>query len=375
VRPLAPRLARCLIGAFVACLAVVVLARAASADGGPEELAAGLAARDANPPDLDGARAHFESAAAGSDDRAAAEALYLLAEMDDQRQDFARALARYRASAARFPSSRYTPRANNRANELRTHAEGDFAPLVRLETVRRSPALANDAAAIDSLVRDAATFPPGKVRVEARMLAAEAYLGRLGRRDDALPLFRLVVDDPKADVLTSRAAASELVRAYVAKDDLSSALAFTRRYARLLEPTAERNITRLIRRRPLRIVAVTDLVALAGFATFAAVRRGRERVFRAVRRLAPMALAFSLFATGAAGYLASRYEQSSPYPFAAMFPLTFAIVMLGRAWSAGGSPAPPARVVRALMGFAGIFAAAFLLLDHMDPIYLQGFGL
>jgi hypothetical protein len=363
------------MGRLLACLAVLVLPGLAAADTGPDELAAGVAARTAVPPDLTSARVHFAQAGAGADDRSAAEALYFLGEMDDLDLDFKSALAHYVASAARLPSSRYTPRANSRASELRTHAEGDFVPLVHLETVRRSPALSNDATAIDALVREAAGFPPGKVRVEARMLAAEAYLGRLRRRDEGLPLLRLVIDDPKADVLLSRAAASELVHAYVAKQDLASALEITRRYPKLLEPKAERTIVRLMRRRPLRIAAMADLALLAAFALLALARPGRAEVVRAVRRVAPMALLFTALACFVGGFLASRYEQTSPYPFTAMFPAMFAVALLSRAWSAAGSPSPPARVLRAIASFAGVFAAAFLMLDRMDPIYLQGFGL
>jgi hypothetical protein len=350
-------------------------ARTAFAAGGPEELAAGTAARAARPPDLPLARAHFEAAAQADDPRSAAEALYFLAELDDADLSFASALARYEASAARLPSSRYTPRANSRANELRTHSEGGFQPLVKLETVRRSPRLASDPAAIDGLLAASGSFPPGKVRVEARMLVLEAYRGRLGRKDEALPLLRLVVDDPKADVLTARAAASELRDAYVAKGDLAGALEIARRYRGLLAPSAERDVLRLMRRRPLRVAAWSDLALLVGLAILAAAGPARRRVLAAVRRLAPLALAFATVAAGVAGFLASQYEQTSPYPFATMLPAMFVIGILARAASAGGDATAGARALRAAIAFAAVFAAAFLLLDRMDPIYLQGFGL
>jgi hypothetical protein len=345
------------------------------ADPGPVELAAGIAARSARPPDLAAARAHFESAARDADDRTAAEALFFLAELDDAALEFASALARYEAAAARLPSSRHTPRANSRAHELRTHAEGGFAPLVRLDTVRRSPDLANDPSAIDALAHDAASFPPGKVRVEARMLVIEAYLGRLHRSADAVPLLLLVIDDPHAEVLTARAAASELVSTYTQTGNLESALGVARAHPRLLPPTTERDLRRTLRRRPLRVVAWGDLTALAAFALLALARPGRGAVLVAVRRVAPLALAFSAVACGVGGLLASRYEQTSPYPFTAMLPAVFAAILLARAWSAGGSARAWARALRAAVSFAGVFAAAFLMLDRMDPVYLQGFGL
>jgi len=125
----------------------------------------------------------------------------------------------------------------------------------------------------------------------------------------------------------------------------------------------------------LRILSILDLAVVAVFAAIGFLGPGRARAVRAVRELAPTALVFAAVACGVAGFLASRYEQTSPYPFTAMFPVTFVIAVLARAWGAAGSPAPRARALRAAASFVGVFAAAFLLLDHMDPTYLQGFGL
>jgi hypothetical protein len=372
--PRVARLALRLVSLLVACV-LALAARTALADPGSVELAAGIAARSTHPPDVATARAHFEAASRALDDKSAAEALYFLGELDYAALDFKSALAHYAASAARLPSSRYTPRANSLMSELRSHSEGDFAPLVRLETVRRSPALANDGATIDALVHDAATFPPGKVRVEARMLAAEAYQGRLGRKDDALPLLRLVAEDPKAEVLAAREAASELVASYIAKKDFSSALEVAEKYPKLLEPNTQRTIARLARRRPLRMLAAFNLFVLLAAALAVIARSDRRKAFAPVRRLAPMALVFAAVATGVGGLLASRYEQTNPYPFTTLLPQIFGIIIVARIWSAGGSPRPGARAFRAVVAFAGVFAAAFIALDRMDPIYLQGFGL
>ena len=77
-------------------------------------------------------------------------------------------------------------RAGDRAEWLRSRSEGDFVPLTRLEKLRRDPAQSSDPAAVDGLAHDADSFPPGMVRVEARMLVSEAWLGRLHRPDDAI---------------------------------------------------------------------------------------------------------------------------------------------------------------------------------------------
>jgi tetratricopeptide (TPR) repeat protein len=336
-------------------------------------LSSSAALADAPSADLAARRAQLEAVASGGDDRAAAEALFRLGEMDDVSLDFPRALSHYEAVGARLPSSPYTPRANRRALDLKTHQEGAFAPLVRLETVRRSPTLADDPAAIDALVRDAAAFPPGKVRVDARMLAAEAYAGRLHRKDDALPLLRLVAEDRDADVLTARAAATELLAAYTDARDYRRALGVIDDFPKLLPARSRQTIERLARRGPIRVVAWSDLAILATFALLSAIRH--RRVLTAVRRLAPMAVAFAVVATGVSGFLASQYEQSNPYPFAALAPAMFVVFLLSRAWSAGGSSSRLARALRASVSFAGVFGAAFLLLDRMDPTYLSGFGL
>ena len=345
------------------------------ADTGPVELSLGVAAREKTSPALAEARAHFEEAARGSDDRSAADALYLLGDMDEAVLDFPAALHHYQASLARLPSSRYAPRAGRRAHELSTHSEGGFLPLVKLETIRRSAALANDPAVIDALAHDAESFPHGKVRVEARALAAEAYLGRLHRKDDAIGLLRLVALDPDAELLTARLAAGELVQGYVAKQDFASALAFAQASPNLLEPSTRKDIQRTMRRRPLRMAATADLAVLAAFALFALAGRERKRVVSSVREVAPMALIFAGLASGVGGYLASRYEQTSPYPFTAMLPAMFMVSVLARAWSAGGPSGSVARAFRGVVAFGGVFGAAFLLLDRMDPVYLAGFGL
>jgi phosphoglycerol transferase MdoB-like AlkP superfamily enzyme len=102
---------------------------------------------------------------------------------------------------------------------------------------------------------------------------------------------------------------------------------------------------------------------------------GRGRAWAALRRLFPTALLFSAFATLAAGFLASSYERSSPYPFTAMLPATLGVILLARASSASRTVAAPWRALRGLAAFAAVFAVAFLMLDRMDPTYLAGFGL
>lgn len=318
-------------------------------------------------------RAALEKVAASADVDASAQALYFLAEMDDKDLLFARALERYKASVARSPSHRYAPRAIARADLLRRHAEGNFAPYARLEQVRRDPALANAPEAIDALAHDAESFPPGLVRVEARMVVAEAYLGRMHRRDDGITVLRQITKDPAADPLTVRQASRELVDALVASGDLAGAAAASRSG----DPRLGEEVKTLARRKNLHWIAIA---ALTAFALVAAVvlARGRSRraaVAQAVRSWTRIALPFVAWMAILGGMLASQYESGHALPFALLALAVFVLTLVARASGAAGSNAPAAKAARAVLAAAGVMAAAFLVLESVDTGYLEGFGL
>jgi hypothetical protein len=368
------------LGAFVLLmLGWVALARVAhAADGaGARDVQDGLALKAARPPDLDAARAAFERAAVSDDPTAAAEGLYLLAEMDDESFLFASALARYKASFARSPSSPYTPRAVSRASWLREHSEGDFAPLVRLETVRRDSALANNPAAIDALAKDADGFPPGRVQVEARMLVAEAYIGRMHRSDEGLAELKRVASDRHADVLTARQAAREIVDAYVAEGDLDAAARAARELGNKLDPKVGRDLARLARRRTLHRVAIFNVVAvlLCAALSLALGKGSWGALARELRRFGPFALAFVVYVGLIGGWLASSYESGNALPFILLGGATLLLGAAARAWAVTGSPRRWARGLRAALCASSVVAAGFLLLERIDASYLAGFGL
>ena len=323
--------------------------------------------------DLPGDRASLEKAAASGDVDASAQATYFLAEMDDEEFFFARALERYQASVTRSPSHRYAPRALTRADLLRRHAEGNFAPYARLERVRRNPALANSPEAIDALARDAESFPPGLVRVEARSVVAEAYLGRMHRREDGISILRLVVKDPAADPLTVRQASRALVDALVASGDLTGAADA----ARTGDPRLGDEVKTLARRKNMHwgaIAALTVFALLAGVV----IARGRSRlpaVGEAVRSWTKIALPFVAWMAILGGMLASQYERGHALPFFILGAAVFVLTLLARAWGAAGSGAPGAKAVRAVLSAASVLAAAFLVLESIDTGYLEGFGL
>ena len=318
-------------------------------------------------------------AAAASVEPPAAEAVCRLGEMDEERGDFDRAVDHDLACAAAAPGTRWAVRATERADWLRARSEGGFAPLSRLERVRRSPSLASDPGAIDALAREAASFPPGIVRIEARMLVAEAWLGRLGRPRDAVPLLREVARDPRADPLTAGLAERELIGSLTADGAVEEAAAEARANADLLDPRFVRGTERLVRRRWVRWAALAVLAAYAGLAAIAIERARRRQALvdmkRAVRVIAPVAVPFAAFLGLGGGMLASRYESGNAQPFLLLATAALPLALVSRAWGAVGSSLRAARVGRALLCSATVFAAAFVLLDVVSPDYLEGFGL
>lgn len=338
-----------------------------------------LAALSAAGPALAAQPPNLVEASKSPDPNTAADALYQLASLDDQSFDFAAALAEYEACAARSPSSRWAPRAVVRASTLRGHAEGGFAPFVRLERVRRDPALADDPATLDALAHDAEAFPPGAVRVEAEMLVAEAYRGRMGRPRDSIVLLRKIVADPKADVLTSRQAGRELVDTLMAEGELDEAARTATELGPRLDSKVGVRVRLRLRQQVAHRLALGDLslLTLLVLASLGlAWRRGAlASVPRALGRVVLVAVGFATYSAIMGSVLATNYESGNAAPFLGMGAAMLPIVLLSRAWSAAGSSSTAARVGRALLCATGIVAAAFLVLERIDPVYLEGFGL
>jgi len=355
-------------------IVVALLAGPASADG-VSDLHQGATLRARKPPDLDGARAAFERAAASSDPEASASGLYFLGEMDEDTMRFAEAVTHYDASIARLPSSRYAQRAATRSSSLKAHSEGDFAPLVRLETVRRDPALSSNPIALKALTDAADHFPPGPVRVEARLMAAEAYRGRVHRPDEQIALLWLVVRDPRADVIASREAAVEIVDAEIAKGDVDAAKRAQVELGGRLDAATTARVARLVRRRRADVLATTVLWISVVLFGIAVARGGVRRALDAALSVLPLSVVFTIFAGGAGGYLASSYELGNATPFLMIIPLMLLTILLARAWGAVGSTRVPARVLRAVLCSSTVFALALLVLERWTPQYLEGFGL
>jgi hypothetical protein len=249
----------------------------------------------------------------------------------------------------------------------------------RLERIRSSPELGEDAAAVDALAQDARSFPPGRVRVEAEMFVAEAWIERMRRVDDGIAELRAVRDDPEVDPLTARVAEREIVDALDSEGRLDDAAAEASSHRNRLDPAFVKRAQKLVSRRALRHAA---MVVLAAFAVLAGAALARARLrgtlghaARALRRLAPLAAGFAAYVACAGGVLSSRYESGNAVPFVALGLAVLPLVLLARAWGAVGATGAAARIGRATLCAMSVLAVAFVLLDTVNPAYLEGFGL
>jgi hypothetical protein len=252
-------------------------------------------------------------------------------------------------------------------------------PAQELDRVRADPNLADDPATIERLARHLQSFAPGPTRIEARMVVAEAWLGRMARPDDAVAVLRTVVDDPEADPLTTRLAEREIVDALTAEGRLDDAASEAASHANRLDPRFVAHTRTVLRRRALRRAALVVLSLFAGLALASLFRALRRRAIdvagRALAQVLVPAAAFAAYVAVAGGVLASQYESGNGAPFVLFGLLVLPLVLLARAWGAVGSSRPIARAARASLCAASVFAGAFILLDAVNPTYLEGFGL
>ena len=89
----------------------------------------------------------------------------------------------------------------------------------------------------------------------------------------------------------------------------------------------------------------------------------------------PLTAGFVAFVALGGGLLASRYESGNAAPFVLLGVAVTPLLLAARAWGAVGSLRPRARIARALLCSATVFAVAFLVLDRSHPEFLAGFGL
>jgi hypothetical protein len=377
-------LARALVFAVALALAVFAAVRHAGASEARRFVELAYQALSQTRPDTTAARTAATNATAVADDaEAVAEAYFFLGQLDEDAGAFGAALDRDRAAIAALPESAWARRAQARIEWLEARSEGDFAPLVALERVRRDPDAADDPVVIAALAERASQFPPGRVRVEARMLVAEAWLGRLHRPDLALAPLRLVESDPNTDPLTARLAEREIVDAEITRGALNEASAEAHAHAVRLDPRFVARVDKLVRRQALFYVALCEIalfLALTLGALARAVRRASDgirlqRLRGSLRGLGPIAAGFGAYIALVGGALASRYESGNAAPFLALGAVTVPLVLCAHVWNAVGRGNALARAARAVLSGVSVVAAAFVLLDVVNPTYLDGFGL
>ncbi len=321
---------------------------------------------------------HATGAGADEDARTRAAQRFEQAEKDDAARRFPEALAGYRAAAELDPSARFALSARARAADLESHAEGGFAPLARLEELRRDPRKSADRAAIEALERDRLGFPPGRVRAEAALVVAEAWWHKLGDPARAVAPLEHALADPSADGLTRALALSELVTIERELGDLDAARALVDRYPDLA-PGTRAEVLRLSRRVTLR-AAATGLLALLALIGAASLLRAARRPgglgSTPSLKLGPLGVAVALYLGGAAAVLVRARGDGDPRPFVWLGLGVLAVLSVARAWATvAKDQRAPARLGRALLCAAGVLAAAFLAVERTNASYLEGIGL
>lgn len=304
-------------------------------------------------------------AATAETDLEAGERLYEEGRAAETRLDFARAALDYDSSLRVAPSGRWALAARARSDDLHAHSEGAFGPLTSLERVRRGPQTSD---VLDGLMKEAETFPNGPVRSEARMLCAEGYLSSLvdRRREDGTRALGLVLDDPSADPTIKHFAARRLADMALQEGRIADARSAA---ARAGDPSLERRVTQIVRRRIAHRASLGAIGAMLFFGIAAIVRRRSVRIAHA-RTIGAFAVVIAL-----GGAIASAYEQGNAVPFVALAGAIAVLAMLASAWASAGSPKTWARVGRAIVCGAAIAGAGFLVLEKIDTRYLEGFGL
>jgi hypothetical protein len=310
------------------------------------------------------------------DRRAAATAAFARAEAAAKAFDFGAALAAYREVTAADPSAPFASVSRARAADLEAHAEGNFAPLARLESVRRAPAKLEDRAAIEALSRDAEAFPAGRVRGEARLVVGESFR-RMNDSRAAEGALRLATTDDAADPLTRSLALSDLVALLRERGDVKAALAELDAHPGIL-PTLRLDVARLLRREWIRdgAFAVIAAVALAALASVAKlVRRLPDPRTLPSKVVRPLPIAAALYLGGAGAAVAALRGDGDPRPFVVLGAGIAAVAVAARALSLAGSTRPFPRALRAAACFAAVLSIAFLAIERTEAGYLSSFGL
>lgn len=225
-----------------------------------------------------------------------------------------------------------------------------------------------------------------RVTIVLLALAALSLITGIARAQAPPPSFfagrsngelRDLASDRHNDVLLRRSAATRLVMGLADAGDFEAAEAAAREFAHNIDPQAIKHVRAVRRRGHVHVAAVGALGVALGFLVTSLVARRRSIMgaLPTVRRIAPIVVFFFGYAGAVGGYLATTYENGSANPFllfaAAMIP--FAMIL--RVWSAVGSPHLAARAFRGVAAVAATLAVGFLVVEQVNPRFLEGFGL
>jgi hypothetical protein len=183
--------------------------------------------------------------------------------------------------------------------------------------------------------------------------------------------------DRHNDVLLRRTAATRLVMGLADAGEFAAAEAAAHDFADNIDPLAVEHVRAVRRRGHVHVAALGALgVALAFLATsLVARRRSVIAALPTVRRIAPVVTLFFAYAGVVGGYLATTYENGSANPFLLFAAVMIPFAMILRVWSAVGSPRLAARASRGVTAVAATLAVGFLVVEQVNPSFLEGFGL
>ncbi len=188
---------------------------------------------------------------------------------------------------------------------------------------------------------------------------------------------RQLASDRRNDVLLRRSAATKLVTDLADAGDFAAAEAAAREFSSNIDPRAIQHVHAVRRRGRVHVAALVALaLALGLFAiTLVAQRRVVLPALGTARGVAAVVVIFFGYAGAVGGYLATRYENGSAEPFLLFAAVMIPFAMMLRVWSAVGSPRLAARASRGVVAVAGTLAVGFLVVEQVNPSFLQNFGL
>jgi hypothetical protein len=183
--------------------------------------------------------------------------------------------------------------------------------------------------------------------------------------------------DRHNDVLLRRSAASRLVVRLADARDFAAAEEAARVFADNIDPRAVEHVRAVRRRGHVHLAALGALGVVFAFLVTSLVARRRSVIgaLATVRPIAPVILVFFGYAGVVGGYLATTYENGSADPFLLFAAVMIPFAMILRVWGAVGSARLAARASRGAFAVAATLAVGFLVVEQVNPSFLENFGL